>query len=293
MSSSDISVILTLYKRPENLKIQLEAIKNQSLKPCEILLYQDGTGDTIKIPDEIKNEFNLIEISPENKGVWERFRFAMNNAKSDYVCIFDDDTIPGKDWLQNCYSNMINQEGVYGTIGILCKKPENYPKSDFIRLGWATEIKNRKEVDFVGHSWFLKREWISCMFEDTEKYQTYRNAGEDMCLSTTLRNRRGIKTFVPPHPTRHHDIWGSLPEYAVLLGNNKVAISHESDNKDVRQNFINELIEDGYTFLANTNTKYVNSIFKRIKFARLLSKYIPNKKFRHFLRGKLNELFLK
>ena len=118
-------------------------------------------------------------------------------------------------------------------------------------------------------------------------------AGEDMCLSTTLRNRRGIKTFVPPHPTRHHDIWGSLPEYAVLLGNNKVAISHESDNKDVRQNFINELIEDGYTFLANTNTKYVNSIFKRIKFARLLSKYIPNKKFRHFLRGKLNELFLK
>ncbi|MBX7490434.1 hypothetical protein [Helicobacter turcicus] len=40
----DVSVILTAYKKPQSLRIQLEAIRNQSVKPKEILLFQDGIG---------------------------------------------------------------------------------------------------------------------------------------------------------------------------------------------------------------------------------------------------------
>jgi hypothetical protein len=33
-----------------------------------------------------------------NFGVWARFAFALN-ATTKYVCVFDDDTLPGKKWL--------------------------------------------------------------------------------------------------------------------------------------------------------------------------------------------------
>ncbi|WP_086282690.1 hypothetical protein [Campylobacter devanensis] len=38
----DVGVVLTAYKKPQNLRMQLEAIKNQTIKPKEILLFQDG-----------------------------------------------------------------------------------------------------------------------------------------------------------------------------------------------------------------------------------------------------------
>lgn len=289
----DVSVVLTLFKRPENLKFQLDTIKNQTLKPKEILLYQDGTGDTVKIPEDIKKDFDLIEISPENKGVWERFRFALNNVNSEFVCLFDDDTIPGDSWLENCHSNMQKKEGIYGTIGILCKKPENYPNGDYLRLGWAGPIRQTKEVDFVGHSWFLKKEWLKCMFEDTEKYQKYKRAGEDMTLSATVRKKLGIKTFVPPHPTRHHDLWGSQKEFAVKFGTNKVAISMNTEGANAMNEAIRDLIADDYSFLIQTNPKYVKQMYKGFKMAKSLSRYLPVKKFRHFVRGKLLEFFYK
>ena len=36
-----ISVILTVYARPQNLDLQLEAINNQSIKPKEIIIVLD------------------------------------------------------------------------------------------------------------------------------------------------------------------------------------------------------------------------------------------------------------
>ena len=51
-----IDVILTAYKRPELLWEQLEAVKNQSVKPANIFLYQDGTG--------LFYEIRLIRVFP-------------------------------------------------------------------------------------------------------------------------------------------------------------------------------------------------------------------------------------
>ena len=157
----DISVVLTAYKKPQNLRMQLEAIKNQSIKPKEILLFQDGIAQEykIKFDDELLKEFDTIKICDKNYGVWERFNFAKKNAKSEYICIFDDDTIPGSRWLENCLTQMCIQEGLYGTIGIVLLNAENYPfknNYDYFRVGWDGNLDRTAKVDFVGHSWFLK-----------------------------------------------------------------------------------------------------------------------------------------
>ncbi len=286
----DVSVVLTLYKRPENLELQLRAINSQTLKPREILLFQDvaDSGKTITVPDELYTKFDNVQKAQSNVGVWGRFDFA-RTAKSKYVCIFDDDTIPGNAWLENCHFCMQKQEGVYGTIGILMKNPGDYPFKNYIRIGWASPNKKVKKVDFVGHSWFFKKEWLECMFEGTEKYQSYKCAAEDMCLSAKLKMTRNISTYVPPHPLRKQQLWGSLPDYAIKLGTNDAAISVNNNNLLVMNEAIRLLLSDGFKPLSITDKKYIKNIYNKRRIARLLSIGIPIKSYRHKLRMKLEE----
>lgn len=263
---ADISIILNLYKRPENLALQLEALDKQTLKPKEILLYQDGTGNTIQIPNNVRGKFNIIEISPENKGVWARFDFAKRKANCKYVCIFDDDTIPGSKWLENCYAEMAKQEGLYGTIGIILLKPENYPQgcgSSYLRTGWDGNLDKTVEVDFVGHSWFFKKEWLDDLFNAPSEIQKYKFTGEDMSFSYQLL-KRGIKTYVPPHPKDNQEMFGSIPKNALKLGTNESAISLNQNNLSSMTECIKILLNNGWETLIKREPKYVRKIRQKL-----------------------------
>ncbi|MGN1154118.1 MAG: glycosyltransferase family 2 protein [Candidatus Gastranaerophilaceae bacterium] len=263
----DVSVVLNLYKRPENLQLQLNALERQTLKPKEIILYQDGTSDIVNIPDSIKHCFDFIEIGQENKGVWERFRFAQKYAKSKYVCVFDDDTIPGSRWLENCHTEMLKQEGLYGTIGIVLKdQAEKYPidmNSSCFRVGWDGNLEHTTEVDFVGHSWFLKKEWLKYLFEAPSEIQKYKLCGEDMAFSYELL-KHGIKTFVPPHPQNNYDLFGSIPEYAFSLGTDVSAISMTSPNLLNMQKCTQILLNNNWQILKKRNPRYISKIKKEL-----------------------------
>ncbi|RDU54668.1 hypothetical protein CQA37_05195 [Helicobacter sp. MIT 99-10781] len=250
----NVSVVLNLYKRPQALKEQLKAIQNQSLKPKEILLYQDGVFEGIEIPKEIEKEFDVIEISKENKGVWERFRFAQRRASSELVCVFDDDCIPGSDFLMNCYREMQKQEGLYGTIGIILQKPQNYPYKDFLILGWLNPNKRRAEVDFVGHSWFFKKKWLETFFANTQSLQKYKVAGEDMGFSLALQ-KIGVKTFVPPQIYDQPQMWGSHPKFGETYGSADVALHKDEENLKRFNNAMKECLDLGFQTLKKTNKK--------------------------------------
>ena len=155
MQSQDIDVVLTTYKRPECLQKQLTAIKNQTLKPKHIYLYQDAVDTYYKIVlrAEILRQFDHVEIAEKNGGVWKRFEYAHKIVKSTYVC----------------FTQMQNQEGIYGTNGILLSDSDEYPISNRdIRVGWNNPNRDSVMVDFVGHSWFLKTQWLDYMLDDTE-----------------------------------------------------------------------------------------------------------------------------
>lgn len=274
IKDAEVSVVLNLYKRPYALPLQLEAIKNQSLKPKEILLYQDGVFDGIEIPKECKEHFDSIEISQVNKGVWERFRFA-KKAKSPFVCVFDDDIIPGRDYLANCFYQMTQRGGLYGAIGIVLQKPENYPNRDFIRLGWANPNESRVEVDFVGHSWFFKKEWLDDLFAGTQSLQDFKIAGEDMGFSLALQ-RKGIKTFVPPQPYKKPHLWGNNPQYAKKYGDDSVALFNADESKTKYNNAMNETIKLGFKILKDRDlVAYINTLSVYIK-QRGFLKYLEN-----------------
>lgn len=252
----DVSVVLTAYKKPDALEQQVKAIFNQTLLPKEIFLFQDGINEpySILFKSELLDKFDKVEVCDENQGVWKRFDFARKECTSNYVCIFDDDTIPGERWLENCYMNMMEQEGVYGTVGIIVQNYKKYPYDGFTRIGWHNPYRNRTQVDFVGHSWFVKKEYLEYMFDSTEKYQNYKRAAEDMCLSFKCK-QHGIDTFVPPHPYYDLSLWGSQPKEGIKYGNASTAISQNLQGCTYMKEALEAFVKSGWKFVWNTNHK--------------------------------------
>ena len=261
-----ISVICTLYKRPECLIQQIDALNRQTLKPREILLFQDGIDEeySIELKQSLKARFSNVYICHENVGVWGRFKYALD-ASNDYVCIFDDDTIPGRRWLENCFCSIMERDGIYGTIGIMFNdRINNYPFGGYYRVGWASPYSKQVEVDFVGHSWFLKKRYLEYMFKDTEDIQKYKYAAEDMCLSMQCQ-KMGISTFVPAHPYDNRELWGSQPTQGRIFGETLGALSMTNANHIRMKNAVNELNEKGWQHIYDRNPKYVVKIYRRIK----------------------------
>lgn len=278
-----ITVVLTAYKRVEVLRKQLEAVRSQTILPNKIVLFQDKIRSdyTVVIEDELLNLFDDFQIADKNIGVWGRFDYARRVADTEYVCIFDDDTIPGKRWLENCCQQMQLNEGIYGTIGIVLYEQTNYPWSGYCRIGWDRPNEESKEVDFVGHSWFLKTKWLDYMFDGTEEYRKYKYAAEDMTISFSCL-KHGIPTYVPPHPRDNTDVWGSMPETAISLGASSIALSR-TGNDAAMNSAVFHLLRDGWNPLFIRKKDYVlesqKNEKKYVRKSRLkrIKKWINNK----------------
>ena len=91
MSDKKITVILNGYKRPHALKAQIQALKNQTVKPDMVMFWQNKDSDEVFDYSLLSN--CVVTINNANFGVWARFAYALN-ATTEYVCVFDDDTIP-------------------------------------------------------------------------------------------------------------------------------------------------------------------------------------------------------
>ena len=223
--NSSITVVLNGYKRQEFLNLQINAVRNQTIPPDEILIWNNG--DYIDFKNFDKNIF--IANSSKNFGVWSRFSFALN-AETEYICVLDDDTIPGKSFFENCLSTMQISPGLLGARGLRFLSKNRYePHKSF---GWDNPNEELKVVDIVGHAWFFKKEWLCYFWRELPLSNSSRLVGEDIHFSYTLQKYAGIKTIVPPHPIKNKDYWGSDPLMALRLGTGIESISQHNSALD-------------------------------------------------------------
>lgn len=234
---SEITAILNGYKRPQFLKEQVEAIQNQTIKPKEIMLWQNNSeGFDKELIDTL-----TTASSNKNLGVWARFAFALN-AKTEYICVFDDDTIPGDMWFENCLETMKTHEGLLGTVGLIYDTPNSYRPNT--RFGW-TDINNPEtiRVDIVGHAWFFKREWLSTYWRELPPVNLT-TVGEDMHFSAMLQKYLNLNTYVPPHPPENKRLWGSLKGWE--MGTEKNALSFDHNNINLMNEYHKDLLSKGF-----------------------------------------------
>jgi len=206
----DITVILSIFKRPYALEKQIKAVEAQTVKPKEIIIINNGCFSPT--PQRAKDKYTVIENSV-NFGVWFRFSIWLN-ANTKYVNVIDDDTIPWSKWLENCIRESEKKRWLYWTIGCIywLAKPWR-AKEDWtddmkvwrehyyshIRFGWASPNKDVQEVDLIWHSRFFEREFLSkAYFAESIPDSPY--CWEDMWFSYTLQKYMWLWSYVPPHP---------------------------------------------------------------------------------------------
>lgn len=239
-----VTVVLNGYKRSSHFQKQLESIKAQTLKPKEIMFWQNkgDVFDTKLTIDTTHAECN------KNLGVWARFAFALN-AQTEYICIFDDDTIPGKKWLENCYNTIQTYDGLLGTIGVKFRDENNYINN--VRIGWDRPNNITEQVDIVGHSWFFKREYLSTFWRELPDIGYSTIVGEDIHFSYTLQKYTNKKTYVPPHPINDIEMWGSKPDSAWTIGTDSAAISRKPANMEMMNKTFVNYINKGFKLIKN------------------------------------------
>jgi len=234
-----ITAILNGYKRPQFLNEQVRAIRNQTVKPTEIMLWQNNTDGFDK---ELTDTLTTAS-SNKNLGVWARFAFALN-AKTEYICVFDDDTIPGSMWFENCLNTMKTHEGLLGSIGLIYQSENSYLPNH--RVGWANPNNKPEQVDIVGHSWFFKREWLSTYWMELPP-NGFDVVGEDMHFSYMIQKHLGLNTYVPPHPEHFKEMWGSLKGWE--MGTEKNGLSLVPANIELMSKYYRHLISNGFKII--------------------------------------------
>jgi len=224
-----VTYVLNTWQRPHTLNDQAKAISDQTVKCDELMIWQNKPN---KKEDSfiIQDDSNGLKVSHNNYnyGVWARFAFALN-AKSDYICLLDDDTIPGRKWTENCINCIENeQNGLYLTNGITFN---DLDYKSYINDGLHNPNEKTKRVDTGGHAWFFHRDLLSAFWRETGP-PLNNICGEDIHFSYSIQKYLGLNTYVPPHPKDDLEMWGSRLELAMRYGVDNNAISVNSNGID-------------------------------------------------------------
>ena len=251
---NEVTVILSGYKRIYALEKQYEAILNQSVKNLDIFFWLNLTDtNNAQVPQYIIDNCNSV-ISNTNFGVWGRFAIALN-AVTPYICIIDDDTIPGKDWIQNCLNTISNHNGIITTRGVIMTKDNDrsYPMPQSYKAhGWCNPNEEVMKVDMGCHCWFFHKNLLRAFWAEMPE-TTPMNYGEDMHLSYVAQKHFGLNTYVAPHPKDNMDMWGSMPDTAHSYGTDASAISWNNEANMGMNKYWNFIRQNGYKILAETN----------------------------------------
>jgi hypothetical protein len=215
--TNNICIVLNVYKRRHYLIDQINSVLSQTIQPTRIVIL-NNSQDIFRVKHP-QIPLTIID-STENLGVWSRFTIPLL-FRHDFYCVFDDDTLPGARWLENCLSTYNNRRALLGTIGLRFLSRRYH---EHIRYGWSNPVEEATTVDLVGHAWFFDYEMAKA-FWSVKRLENSPYAGEDIHFSYVLQMEMGLETIVPPHPKEATDLWGATQESSQKRGNDGFATS--------------------------------------------------------------------
>jgi len=178
-----LSCLLTQYKR-NHLEDQLNSVYSQTLKPEYIIVFQNENHVDIS---PLKQKYDFIHVKSDyNTKHFGRFTYCIN-LPVDYCIIMDDDILPGIKCFDNYLNQVIELDSIIGGNGRFLSYRKDKPFiNDF-------GIRNRVEVDYIGHLWCFKKKWLYNMFSiEPHTLET----SEDMHFCFSNKVREGIKSYV-------------------------------------------------------------------------------------------------
>lgn len=243
-----ITVILNAYRRPKTLQLQINSLLNQSIKPDQIWLWQNYHPDWDSSVLVNNLSFTGIDRHVMSNHNWKylgRFSLAML-AQTEFVALFDDDTIPGPGWFKNCLDTITSTPNtVIGGVGLIHNNTTEYMNHS--RVGWPSNNTDTKKVDLIGHAWFTARKHLKYLwYEDPVTMET----AEDMHLCYTFQKYGSIQAIVPPHPVENKALHSSLFGYELGIDHTTPSVNSQSNFFSLRDYCLQEYCKRGWKLLC-------------------------------------------
>ncbi len=102
--TTQVSIIIAVYNKAQNLRCVLAALNRQSFKEFEVIIADDGSGKEIAdAVNEAKRQypFRIKHLWHADKG-WRKntmLNYGIQESTTDYLIFIDGDCIPGKDFV--------------------------------------------------------------------------------------------------------------------------------------------------------------------------------------------------
>jgi glycosyltransferase involved in cell wall biosynthesis len=93
-----VSVVVVTYNRPKDVKDTIDSLLNQSVKPFEVIVIDDGSNPPLSIDYPNKN-LKRMRFDQE-VGLSNARNYGISIARGRYVAFIDDDAIADKCWLE-------------------------------------------------------------------------------------------------------------------------------------------------------------------------------------------------
>lgn len=242
-----LTVVLSGFMRPHALQEQYDALQAQTFTDFDIMLWVNvpNTSKLMEFPKEVVEKCNTV-VSNADYGSWGRFVCALN-AKTDFIHVIDDDTIPGTRWLENCWNTMKEVgNGVLSTRGVIMTEHDTqYPMpNSYTPVGWCAPNELTTRVDMGCHSWFFSKDVLRAYFGEMPTHFPQR-FGEDTHIAYAAK-KMGIDSYVPKHPKDDTSLWGSMRETALRYGEEPCAISMSREANIGMNRYWNFVKSQGY-----------------------------------------------
>lgn len=215
----DVTVVLSAFTRPALLEAQVDALRKGTRIPATVMVLAAADAP---VADALAAGSPWVEHGPLPHNLygipttpWERF-FVAQNVSTKYVCILDDDCVPGAGWLEACVDAMEHGlDAVIAACGhrlgedgciVASRGPVFHPSGTVVAddLGDA-ELAALVDVGDLG--WFFKTEWMTGLAASSLVNQPPYGWQLHACAALLL-DQDPVPTVVLPYT--HPDTWGAL-----------------------------------------------------------------------------------
>ena len=191
-----ISVVVPVYQRPEELQSFLGSLCQQTDLDFEVVIVENGSKNISKeVVHLFSDRLNTKYVTYLKGKQGGAKNYGMSVAKGEFFVLFDSDTLIPSDYISKLKQKLAQgTTQVYGGADALYPKSTPFQKAaDYVMTGWMTTAGTRGAKKKIGK--FYARGFnmglSKQVFERTKGFK-YPNFGEDMELS-----RRAIdKGFV-------------------------------------------------------------------------------------------------
>ena len=243
------TVLMSVYKKekPEYLKTAIESMLNQSVKPDEIVVVEDGplTSEIetllLKYKEKYPEVFNIVK-SKENIGLGRALNLGLSNCRNELVARMDTDDISKPDRCEKHLKYFENDSELSllgSSVDEFYNNPEQivsrrvvpteykeiyefakrrsafnhptvmYKRSDVLSIGGYSDLRRNQDVDLFGRMLFS-----GLKAENIEESLLYFRSNDD--LAKRRKSWENTKSYISTIKNLHKIGYSSFMDLAIV-----------------------------------------------------------------------------